>query len=100
MLGDRIKKERIKKEITQNELAKIIGVSASTIGMYEQNRREPDSSSLTKIADYFKVTTDYLLGRDEINTIAAHIDSEEFTEDELKDIEDFKEYVRSRKKKK
>ena len=98
MLGDIIKKERINKKITQNELAKIIGVSPSTIGMYEQNRREPDSESLLKLADYFNVSTDYLLNRN-VETIAAHKEGEEYTEEELKEIENFKNYVRSRRKK-
>lgn len=97
MIGDMIKKERLKKDITQSELAKMIGVSPSTIGMYEQNRREPDSESLLKLADFFNVSTDYLLNRN-IETIAAHKEGEEYTEDELKDIEDFKKFVRSRRK--
>jgi transcriptional regulator with XRE-family HTH domain len=54
---------RTQKGLTQAELSKTLQVSASSIGMYEQGRREPDNETLGKIASYFNVTTDYLLGR-------------------------------------
>ena len=50
--------------LTQSELGKALGVSPSTIGMYEQGRREPDKDALLAIANFFNVTTDYLLGND------------------------------------
>ena len=58
-----LKELRAKKGITQTDLAKSLGISASAIGMYEQGRREPDSDTLIAIANYFQVTTDYLLGK-------------------------------------
>jgi len=63
MLTKRLKLLRKEKNITQKELSDKINVSASTIGLYEQGRRTPDNETLTKIADFFEVTTDYLLGR-------------------------------------
>lgn len=45
----------------QAELAKKLGVSTSTIGMYEQGRREPSGGRLVKLAELFDVTADYLL---------------------------------------
>ena len=57
-----LKQLRESKAITQFELSKDLKISASTIGMYEQGRREPDGETLKKIAQYFGVTTDYLLG--------------------------------------
>ena len=50
--------------LTQSELGKALGVSPSTIGMYEQGRREPDKDALLAIANFFNVSTDYLLGND------------------------------------
>ena len=61
---DILKKLRKNKGITQAELGKILGVSPSTIGMYEQGRRAPDKTSLIALARFFNVTTDYLLGND------------------------------------
>lgn len=60
-----LKDLRIARGLTQIELSKDLQISASTIGMYEQGRREPDLSTLIKIARYFHVTTDYLLGLDD-----------------------------------
>ena len=59
-----LKELRQKKHLTQLELSKALQISASSIGMYEQGRREPDNETLAKIADFFDVTIDYLLGRE------------------------------------
>lgn len=62
---------RTQKGLTQAELSKALQVSASSIGMYEQGRREPDNETLGRIANFFHVSTDYLLGRtDEPHTPA------------------------------
>lgn len=61
--GDILKELRIEKHLTQSQLAKCFEISASTIGMYEQNRREPDFETLEAIADFFNVDMDYLTGR-------------------------------------
>ena len=106
MFGDRLKILRNEKGMTQSDLAKLLDISPSTIGMYEQGRRDPDTKTLKFLAEYFDVSIDYLLGRVnvknpyEIETIAAHIDGDEFTEDELKDIEQFKQFVRMRREQK
>ena len=59
-----LKKLREEKAISQQKLADIIKVSRSTIAMWETGASEPDNSMLKKIADYFNVSVDYLLGRD------------------------------------
>ena len=58
----KLKELRLDKQITQAELSKALQISASAIGMYEQGRRQPDYATLSRIAAYFNVTTDYLLG--------------------------------------
>ncbi|WP_274623146.1 helix-turn-helix domain-containing protein [Planococcus sp. A6] len=65
MLSQRMKNLRSKSKMTQSELAKILGVARTTYAMYEQGQREPDYVTLQKIADYFDVSVDYLLGREE-----------------------------------
>lgn len=65
MLHITIKKLREEKQMTQQEFSKLLGVSPSTVGMYEQGRRAPDKEILLKIAKIFNVTTDYLLGNSE-----------------------------------
>lgn len=62
-LGDRLKKLRKEKDLYQKDVAKDIGLTASAIGFYEQGKRKPDNDTLQKLADYYDVSTDYLLGR-------------------------------------
>ena len=64
MFAQRLRQLRLKKALTQGDLAAVLGVSASTIGMYEQGRREPDSAMLQKICRYFNVTLDNLMGEE------------------------------------
>lgn len=61
MFGEKLKKLRKEKRLTQGELASFLGISASAVGMYEQNRRSPSISDLSAIARFFGVSTDYLL---------------------------------------
>lgn len=63
MLGDKVKELRKARGITQGDLANILGVSPSTIAMVEINKREFNNELLNKAADYFGVTTDFLLDR-------------------------------------
>lgn len=60
---ERLKKLRKEKNLYQKELAEILGVSRPTISQYEAGTRRPDNETLEKLADYFKVSIDYLLGR-------------------------------------
>ena len=61
MLGERIALLRRKHKMSQKELSKAIGVSASAVGMYEQGRREPPAEILVRLAEMFSVSTDFLL---------------------------------------
>jgi transcriptional regulator with XRE-family HTH domain len=60
----RLKDIREKNNITQTQFAKIFDIGVSTIGMWESSKRKPPAEMLLKIADYFNVTVDYLLGRE------------------------------------
>lgn len=64
MIGERIKELRKSKKMSQSELGKFIGVSQTTVTAWENGRAEPSSSYVTKLATFFNVSTDYLLGRD------------------------------------
>lgn len=50
--------------MSQSELGKFIGVSQTTVTAWENGRAEPSSSYVAKLATFFNVSTDYLLGRD------------------------------------
>lgn len=61
-----IKRLRIERGITQEQLAALLKVSRSTVGMYETGSREPDFETCEAIADIFNVDMDYLLGRSDV----------------------------------
>lgn len=105
MISKRLKLLRESKELSQKDLASFLGVSPSTIGMYESDKRTPDSDMLNRIANYFDVTVDYLLGRSdikkpfgtkslkdsnekklspEVETIAAHLEGKDITPKKMK----------------
>jgi transcriptional regulator with XRE-family HTH domain len=65
-MGLRIERLRILREqkgLSQRELARLCGLSATQIYKYENNQSDPTSTSLTMMADQLDVSTDYLLGR-------------------------------------
>ena len=63
MFSQRLKELRKKKHITQEQLAAIIGVERSSIGKYESKAHTiPSDDVKYKIAEYFGVTVDYLMG--------------------------------------
>ena len=64
-LGEIIRSLRVSDDMTQKELADKLSISPSTIGMYEQGRREPDLDTISKIANYFNISIDRLLGRED-----------------------------------
>lgn len=66
MFGKRLRNLRENQRLKQEELGKRLGLSPSTIGMYEQGRRQPDNEILLKISNIFDVSIDYLLGKTEI----------------------------------
>ncbi len=66
---ERLKLLRKELKKTQSDLANILGITVSAYGNYELGQREPDNANLVKLARYFNVSTDYLLGlSDERNT--------------------------------
>ncbi|OUM20026.1 LexA family protein [Butyricicoccus porcorum] len=59
-----LKELRKNKKITQARLAEMLGVSRSTISMWEIDESQPDNDTLVKIAGIFDVSTDFLLGQE------------------------------------
>ena len=62
IFGNRLKELRLEAGLTQAQLADKLNISSSTIGMYEQGRREPDNDTLTKLCAELNTSVDYLLG--------------------------------------
>ncbi len=66
MFRIKLKELREKKGISQYRLADELKLSQSAIGNWEAGKREPDFATIQRIADYFGVTVDYVLGREEM----------------------------------
>lgn len=117
MLGDNIKKIRLSKGIGLNEAARLAKISGGYLSSIENNRRtNVGTEILDAIASAIGVSVNDFFDDDKnnktidkinktvndsgINTIAAHFEDEEFTENDKEDIENFIKYVLSKKKKK
>ena len=61
--GERLRHLRTEHELSQMELAKNLKTSKSSVNMYERCEREPSLEMLERIADFFNVDLDYLLGK-------------------------------------
>lgn len=59
----RLKELRKEKDVMQKDVANFLDISSSAYGFYEQGKRTPTSDIVVKLAEYFDVSTDYLLGK-------------------------------------
>lgn len=84
MIGDTLKKLRSDAGLTSEELCAKIGIKGGSYRNYERNDRKPDYETLIKLANFYGVSTDYILGR--TNTLKNPLD--EFAQREhLKTLE-------------
>lgn len=108
---ERLKKERKKKKLTMEQLARKIGVAKSTYASYELNYREPSIATIQSISRVLNISADYLIGlTNHPNTVpletnaklylqsrTLHWDGIKLEEEELNSIRDFLEFsVRNR----
>ncbi|MDV5976583.1 UNVERIFIED_CONTAM: helix-turn-helix transcriptional regulator [Streptococcus canis] len=66
MFPERLKELRKKSNLTQKDMAEYFGTSQPSYQAWESGKRNPNSESLDKIANFFNVSTDYLLGNTDI----------------------------------
>lgn len=66
MLPERLRELRTEAGLSQEQLAGILSLHKSTVSLYENGRREPDADTMQRIAAYFRVSVDYLLGRTDV----------------------------------
>lgn len=97
--NENLRTARERKGMSQKELAELVGVAKSTYSLYESGNREPNVQTIKKIADILSTSADELLGIDDHpQTIAAHFDGDEYTEDEIDKIKEFAAFVRMQRK--
>ncbi|MCU9592248.1 MULTISPECIES: helix-turn-helix domain-containing protein [Bacillus subtilis group] len=117
MLSDRLVELRKSKELTQQGLADKLKITRSSLSQYEIGNRQPDYETLKKIADFFEVTTDYLLGysntkpvveeektpynvTDDPDLQIAFKDAADFSEEARRQTIDFINYLKEKEKSK
>ena len=66
VFAERLKELRTERKISQAKLAKELGVSFSVVCYWETDRSEPTAVNIVKLVDYFGVSADYLLGREDV----------------------------------
>ena len=74
---------RASKSMTQSDVAKILGLTTNAYQSYERGTSEPGCKALSKLADFYGVTTDYLLGREPAPNPFADLGLDEASEQEM-----------------
>lgn len=68
MFGERLRELRDGKKIPQRLLAEKLGVTQQAVAKWENDKAEPDIATINKLADFFEVDANYLLGRTDVPT--------------------------------
>lgn len=102
---DRLIKLRKELNLTQEELAKKIGYTRTAVSAWEIGRNEPSNADTIKLANFFRVTTDYLLGKSDVRNydkdeqefrFAYHKETEGLTDEEIADALRFYKEMKKR----
>lgn len=91
--GEKVKKLRHEKDLTQQQLAELLGVAVSAISSYESGNRYPSYEVLISLARIFHVSTDYLLGLEKLKTV----DVSSLNDNEIKVILQMIDVLREKK---
>ena len=95
MVGNKIKELRIQNRLTQDELAKALNISRSSIAMFESNQRTPSRNSYIALAKFFNVPIEVLLDdsssipkdvitlKPEVQTLAIYLNTKIITEQKI-----------------
>ncbi len=96
------------KGVTPYRVCKETGITTATISNWKAGRYVPKADKMKKIADYFDVTVDYLMTGEEpkdysaelssVDTLAAHFEGEELSDEEMEEIMNYVRFVKSRRK--
>lgn len=116
--GERLRSLRIERDMTQEELASEFNLHKTRISQYELDKRQADDDMKKKLANFFEVSIDYLIGNSDIRepaekiinknkdneyTIALHRNDgydENLPEEARKEIDNFIEFIKQKYSKK
>lgn len=119
MVANKLKKLRKEAGLTQKQLADKLNISPSTVAMYESGKRTPDPKVVVTIAEFFNVSTDYLLRTKQKPLTQEHLtntysqiaedlgedvqvmfhDITSFDDKEREELKNFIDFIKSKKKK-
>ena len=85
---NRIAELRKKRNMSQKQFSKLLNVAQNTISQWETGQRDIDSTTLIKIAEFFNVSTDYLLCLTDMPSPPTKEKTPSYQEEVLRDIED------------
>ena len=77
MFPQRVRELRLEKHITQSELAKFANVTQQTVGAWERGKASPGAEIITKLSNFFNVSTDYLLGQTDVRKSQKETDKQD-----------------------
>ncbi len=102
---NRLKQLRLERGLLQSDIAKVIKKSERIVGFYETGERDMNTETLSTLADFFNVSIDYLLGKNDIRNIEDEFKTiyskeiEGLTEEEIKEALEFYKMIKNRRKK-
>ena len=85
---NRMKLLREQHNLSQTDLAKILNISRQSYNFYENEKRDPDTTMLIRIADFFNVSLDYLLGRTNNPSPLTQEKTPSYQEEVIQELED------------
>ena len=104
-MENNIRKLRKSRDLTMKQFGEMMGVSKSAISLYENNKAQPDINMMYKMADYFDVSIDFLLGRKTDESKEKKTDDKlvadilSLTEEEKTLVEGYVSGIKARRKK-
>lgn len=99
IFGQRLQELRKQKGLSQQQLADALKVSQAAINNWERGKREPSIAMIETVADYFSCSGSYLMGWEEEEVQNTGLDETEFSEEELNEIQNYIQFIKSKRNK-
>ncbi|ONI39740.1 hypothetical protein AN639_05760 [Candidatus Epulonipiscium fishelsonii] len=93
ILGERLKHLRTERKLLQKDIAKLLKLSQSAYGFFEQGRRVPDAIILKELSGIFNISVDYILGLTDFKNVVKPNMPFEFTSLNKENLKLVKDYV-------
>lgn len=93
MLGERLRTLRNEKGYTLLYVADKLGLSEATLSNYEKSTRKPDWETINQLADFYNVSTDYLMGRTNIRSTVEDINSKNSVSMDFENVDEALKFI-------